>query len=86
MKAIGKYIVINPTKEDNKKTSGGLILTDKQREDIRYRQADIISLGPDVNNINDDNIIYYDRHAGTKIEIKEKEYIVIKEQDVVVVL
>ena len=44
MKAIGKYIVINPTKEDNKKTSGGLILTDKQREDIRYRQADIISL------------------------------------------
>ncbi len=86
MKAIGKYIVINPTKENNKKTSGGLILTDKQREDIRYRQADIISLGPDVQNISDNNTIYYDRHAGTKIEIKEKQYIVIKEQDVVVVL
>ena len=86
MKAIGKYIVIDPTKEVNKNTSGGLILTDKQSDVSRYRQADIISLGPDVHNINDDNIIYYDRHAGTKIEIKEKEYIVIKEQDVVVVL
>ena len=34
MKAVGKYIVIDPTKEIQKKTKGGLILGENQREDI----------------------------------------------------
>ena len=34
MKAVGKYIVIDPVKEENVKTKGGLILTEKQRVDI----------------------------------------------------
>jgi co-chaperonin GroES (HSP10) len=33
-----------------------------------------------------DDVIYYDKHAGHKIEIKDKSYHVIKTQDVVVVL
>jgi co-chaperonin GroES (HSP10) len=48
MKAIGKYIVINPIKEINTKTEGGLILAEAQREDIRYRQAEVIVVGGDV--------------------------------------
>ena len=30
--------------------------------------------------------IYYDRHAGFEVDIKDKEYRVIKEMDVVIVL
>ena len=48
MKAIGKYIVIDPIEESNIKTEGGLILSDKQREDIRYRQATVVAVGTDV--------------------------------------
>ena len=44
MKAIGKYIIIDPIEELNVKTEGGLILSDKQREDIRYRQATVINM------------------------------------------
>jgi chaperonin GroES len=86
MKAVGKYIVIEPLKEDNKKTKGGLILTEKQREDIRYVLAKVKSVGTDVNGIKAGNEIYYDKFAGTKIEIKDEEYQVIKESDVVIVL
>ena len=38
MRAIGKYIVIEPIKEINTTTKGGLILAEKQREDVRYRR------------------------------------------------
>ena len=86
MKAIGKYIVINPIKETETKTKGGLLLAEAQREDIRYRQAKIKSVGTDVKGLKVGNKIYYDKAAGFNIEIKQEQYKVIKEQDVVIVL
>ena len=86
MKAIGKYIVIDPIKETNTKTKGGLILAEKQREDVRYRQAEVLVVGEAVEAIKTKDQIYYDKAAGFNIEIKKQEYKVIKEQDVVIVL
>ena len=86
MKAIGKYIVIDPVKEVSTKTKGGLILAEQQREDIRYRQAKIRSVGSDVKGLKAGDNVYYDRSAGFKIEIKNETWQVIKEHDVVVVL
>ena len=86
MKAIGKYIVIDPIKEVDTKTKGGLILAESQREDIRYRRAKVVKPGIDVKALKKGDEIYYDKSAGFKIEIKKEEYKVIKEFDVVVVL
>ncbi len=86
MRAIGKFILINPEKEKSVKTKGGLILGESQREDIRYRRAKVVEVGCGVENLNKEDEIYYDRAAGFKIEINSKEYKVIKEFDVVVVL
>ena len=86
MRAIGKYIVISPIKETETKTKGGLLLAEAQREDIRYRQADVVVTGSEVNYIKKKDKIYYDRSAGFNIELKDKTYKIIKEHDVVVVL
>jgi len=86
MRAIGKYIVIEPIKEVDTKTKGGLILAESQREDIRYRRAKVIKPGTDVKALKTGDEKYYDKAAGFKIEIKKEEYKVIKEFDVVVVL
>ena len=86
MKAIGKYIVIDPIKEVDTKTKGGLIFAESQREDVRYRRAKIVTVGSDVNVLKKGNEIYYDKSAGFNIEIKQEQYKVIKEFDVVVVL
>ena len=86
MKAVGKYIVIKPLEEQNVKTEGGLILSEKQREDIRFRQALVIEPGSDVEVLKKDQIIYYDRNAGFGIELNNKKFKVIKEFDVVVIL
>ena len=86
MKAIGRNIIIEKLKEGTTKTKGGLLLAENQREDIRYTEADILSVGEQVEGLKDGDKIFFDRHAGHKIEIDKKTYHVIKAQDVVVVL
>ncbi len=86
MRAIGKYIVIDPVKENDTVTKGGLILSEKQREDVRYRKAKVIQVGEDVKAISNGDNIYYDKSAGFSIEIDKANYKVIKEFDVVIVL
>tara|TARA_R100001460_G_scaffold75977_1_gene117095 strand:- start:221 stop:481 length:261 start_codon:yes stop_codon:yes gene_type:complete len=86
MKAVGKYIVIKPIKEVNSTTKGGLILAEKQREDVRYRRAKVIEPGSDVSVLKKGDEVYYDKASGFNIEINKEEYKVIKEFDVVVIL
>ena len=86
MKAVGKFIVIDPVKETDVTTKGGLILAEKQREDIRYRKAKIVTVGSDVKVLKKGNEIYYDKASGFNIEIQKEKYKVIKEFDVVVLL
>ena len=86
MKAIGRNLIIQKTKEGTTKTKGGLLLAENQREDIRYVEATIVSVGNDIVGIKEKDKIFFDRHAGHKIELEKQTYHVIKAQDVVVVL
>ena len=84
MQAVNLYIVVEKIKEEPKKVAG-LILTNKVDSDNRYIKAKVISKGNLVEGIDDNSIIYYDKHAGHGIHWKEKLYQVIKIQDVVLV-
>jgi len=96
MKAIGRNLVIKKVKEGTTKTKGGLLLAENQKEDIRYIEANVVSVGTEVNGIKKDDTIFFDRHAGHKIvfdrhaghriEVDKNTYHVIKAQDVVIVL
>jgi|TARA_R100000781_G_scaffold73573_1_gene45928 co-chaperonin GroES (HSP10) len=86
MKAIGRNLIIEKAKQGTTKTKGGLLLTEKNKEDIRYTKATVLSVGDEINGLNKDDVIYFDRHAGHKIEVENNTYHVIKSQDVVVVL
>ena len=86
MKAVGNYLVIEEVKQKPTKTKGGLLLTDKIKEDIRYRQGVVKSVCSLVQGVKADDNIYYDKHAGFNVEIDENIFLVIKQQDVVIVL
>ena len=86
MKAVNNFILIDPIKEEIKPTETGLILTEKQNDDIRYRKAKVVSVGSNVKSLNDSDIIYYDRHSGYGVQFEDEYYLVIRESDVVVVL
>jgi co-chaperonin GroES (HSP10) len=85
MKAIGRNLVISKKKQGTTETKGGLLIAEKQREDIRYAEALVVSAGNEVVGVNEGDVIYYDRHAGHQIEFESKMYHVIRMQDVVVV-
>ena len=84
MKAVNHYIIIDLIKQDTKKV-GGLILTDDLNEDNRYLKAKVVSVGNLVEGINENDVVYYDKHAGHGIQHKDKFYGVIKQQDVVLI-
>ena len=84
MKAIGNYLIIQESKEAITKTSGGLELTEKLKDDIRYRKGIIISSGPDI--LKKDQNIIYDKIAGHNIESGDELLKVIQLRDVVAVI
>lgn len=86
MRAIGKCLIIEKIKEGTTKTKGGLMLAENQREDIRYIEANVLSIGEEVVGVKEGDRIFYDRHAGHKIDVEKETYHVIRLGDVVVVL
>ncbi|MAN63713.1 MAG: co-chaperone GroES, partial [Parvibaculum sp.] len=68
------------------KTESGLLLSAQDASSFRYKKAEVISVGNSISGLNKGDKIYYDKHAGYGIEFEKKYYLVIKEQDVVVVL
>ena len=84
MKAINRYIVVKNIKTGPKKLAG-LIVTDETDQDNRYIKAKIISCGNLVEGLKDEDVIYYDKHAGHDISWKDTLYRVIQDRDVVLV-
>ena len=86
MKAIGNNLIVNMTKIGVSETSGGLFLAEKQREDIRYAEGTVLSVGSSVVGIKENDVIYFDKNNAHQIEIKKEIYQVVNIAHVVVVL
>jgi len=84
MKAVNNYIIVEKIKQ-GPKTVGGLILTEDVDADNRYIKANVISVGNLVEGIKDNDIVYYDKHAGHGVQYKETLYQVIRSGDVVLI-
>ena len=84
MKAINRYIIVDKIKTEPKKVAG-LIMTDDTDVDNRYIKAKIISCGNLVEVLKDNDIVYYDKHAGHDISFNDKLYRVIQDRDVVLI-
>ena len=84
MKAVNHYIVIKNIKTEPK-TVAGLIVTDQTDVDNRYIKANVISIGNLVEGIKENDIVYYDKHAGHDIQHENILYRVIRSGDVVLI-
>ncbi len=84
MQAVNNYIIVEKIKQGPKKV-GGLILTEDVDTDNRYIKANVISVGNLVEGIKNNDVIYYDKHAGHGVQYKETLYYVIRSMDVVII-
>ena len=84
MKAVNHYIIVKNIKTEQKKVAG-LIVTEDIDDDNRYIKAEAISVGNLVEGIKDNDIVYYDKHAGHGVQYKDTLYYVIRNVDVVLI-
>jgi len=84
MKAVNNYIIVEKIKTEQKKVAG-LIVTEDIDDDNRYIKAKAISIGNLVEGIKQDDIVYYDKHAGHGVQYKDILYQVIRSGDVVLI-
>jgi len=82
MRAVNNYIIIKGIKEEQKTDSGFII---QDNTEFRYLKGQVISVGERTEAIKLDDIVYYDRHAGHEVIFDDNTYIVIKQQDIVIV-
>ena len=84
MRAVNNYIIVENIKIEPKKI-GGLIMTEELDDDNRYIKAKVISTGNLVEGIKENDIVYYDKHAGHGVQYKDILYQVIRSGDVVLI-
>ena len=84
MKAINYYIIIEKIKE-KRKSESGFVLTETQNEDVRFIKGRVISAGHQVEGIKENDIVWFDKHAGHGIEFNDNYYLVIKHGDIVII-
>lgn len=85
MKPINKYLLIQPVTEEIK-TDSGLLLSGEDKNQFRYKKANVIEASDLVETIKKGDEIYYDKAQAHEVVIADNSYVVIQERDVVVVL
>jgi len=87
MKPINDRVVVLPAKAEEK-TSGGIILPDTAKE--KPQKGKVISVGPgkdgNLMTVKKGDTVLYGKYAGQEINYELKEYLIMREDDILVIL
>tara|TARA_E500000081_G_scaffold17290_1_gene21025 strand:+ start:1736 stop:2008 length:273 start_codon:yes stop_codon:yes gene_type:complete len=84
-KAIGSFVVLEKQKEEVK-NSMGLIMTEANEMNLRYKLAKVKSVGDGVSDINSGDNVFYDSAASSDIRINGEKLTVVHDKNIVVIL
>lgn len=76
--------VVAEAEEAATKTASGLYLPDKAAE--KPKVAKVIKVGKDVKEIKSGDRIVYKSYSTTEVKIDDKEYILVKEEDILAIV
>ena len=83
IKPLGDRVVAVKEKA-KEKTSSGLFLPESSKEKPVF--AKVISVGPDVKNIKEDDKIIYKEYSTTDLKIDGSDFLIVKEEDILATL
>ena len=87
LKPINDRVVVKPAPADTK-TSGGIIIPDTAKE--KPQRGKIVAVGPgkDGNKmtVKKGDTVLYGKYAGQELEYQGKEYLIMREDDILVVI
>ena len=89
LKPLGDRIIIEPTEEDDSKSSGGIIIPDTAKE--KPQEGEVVAVGPGAKSdegkispmdVKTGDIVLFGKWSGTEVKIDGKEYSIMKESDI----
>lgn len=87
MKPINDRVVVLPATAEEK-TSGGIILPDTAKE--KPQKGKVISVGPgkdgNLMTVKKGDTVLYGKYAGQEISYEGKDYLIMREDDILVIL
>ncbi len=66
--------------EEGEKTAGGLYIPDSAKE--KPQKGVVEAVGSEVKEIKVGKTIFFDKYSGSKVNIDNNEYLIIKEEDI----
>jgi len=82
---LNKYLIVKKVAEQ-KQTKSGLLLTGEDANEMRYHKAIVYKVGDNINGINSDDTVLYDKVQSHDIILDNERMTIIQERDVVCVL
>jgi chaperonin GroES len=70
--------------EEMEKTAGGLFIPDSAKE--KPQSGKVEAIGDDVKSLKVGDKILFDKYSGSKINIDNNDYLIIKEEDILGIL
>ncbi len=87
MKPINDRVVVKPAPADTK-TKGGIIIPDTAKE--KPQRGEIVAVGPgkDGNEmtVSKGDIVLYGKYAGQELNYEGEDYLIMREDDILVIL
>lgn len=83
IKPLGTQILVEWEVEE--KTKSGIIIPDVVKEG-RPEKGKVVEVGKDVKDIKKDDMILFSRYTPNELELEDKRYLVVKEEDVLAIL
>jgi chaperonin GroES len=79
LKPLGDRVFVSYSKEAEK-TAGGIYVPDSAKE--KPQEGKVVSIGKDVKEIKVGDKVLFDKYSGSKINVGDKEHLIIKEEDI----
>jgi chaperonin GroES len=87
MKPINDRVVVKPA-EAEEKTKGGIIIPDTAKE--KPQRGEVIAVGPgkdgNLMTVQVGDVVLYGKYAGQEINIKGHDYLIMREDDILVII
>lgn len=87
MKPINDRVVVKPADADEK-TAGGIILPDTAKE--KPQRGEVIAVGPgkegNALTVKEGDVVLYGKYAGQEISHEGQDYLIMREDDILVIL
>ncbi len=87
VKPLGDRVLIEPLTAEEK-TASGIIIPETAKE--KPQKGTVIAVGPGTNDekmeVKKDDVVIYGKYSGTEITIEDKDYIIMKQSEILAIV